>query len=347
MTMLVDLRSDTVTRPSAAMRQAMADAEVGDDVFGEDPTVKSLEAEAAERLGFAAALFVPSGTMGNQIALHLLGSPGGEVVCGHDSHVFLYEMGAMAALSGLQVRTVPTEGGCLRSATVEKSLPPDAPYRSRTEVLVVENTANMAGGRVYSRAALEPLLALARRRGLATHLDGARIFNAAARLGVSPRELARGFDTVMFCLSKGLGAPVGSLLCGSADLIDEAWRVRKMFGGGMRQVGVLAAAGLVALHEGPELLAEDHSNARRLAEVVAELPGYELDIATVETNIVIFAVKRSGEGELSPAATLVSRLKAEGLLAVPIAADRVRLVTHRDLGPAHIDRAISVFRSLG
>lgn len=342
----IDLRSDTVTRPDAAMRRAMAEAEVGDDVFGEDPTVKRLEEEAAAAVGHEAALFVPSGTMGNQIALHLHGSPGSEVLGAADSHVFLYEMGAMAALSGLMSKPLASDHGRLDAATVEAALPPAVPYRSRAKILVIENSVNMTGGRVYDKKRLEPLLHLARERGLSAHLDGARVFNAAVALGVGVDQLTAGFSSVMFCLSKGLGAPVGSLLCGDRHFIAEAWRVRKMFGGGMRQVGVLAAAGLLALREGPERLAQDHRNAAYLAAELANIEGIELDPRTVETNIVIFRVQAGFFGghstEPGDARHFCSVLAARGVLAVPVAADKVRFVTHRDVDRDGISHALNV-----
>jgi len=346
----IDLRSDTVTRPDAEMRRAMAEAEVGDDVFQEDPTVRRLEEEAAEAVGTEAALYVPSGTMGNQVALHVHGSPGSEVVCEASSHIVLYEMGAMAALSGLLPRTVPSADGLPAPQDVEAAMPPEAPYRSRTRILALENTHNMAGGRVYERSRIEPLLAVGRKRGVAIHLDGARIFNAATALGVEVPTLVAGFDSVMFCLSKGLGAPVGSLVCGSREFIAEAWRVRRMFGGGMRQVGVIAAAGRVALHRGPEHLRQDHANAAYLAAELGELPGIEIAPATVESNILIFRLTGWFHGA-SPevpgdAARLVSELGERGVLAIPVSRDQVRLVTHRDVSREQIERAVAIFRDL-
>jgi threonine aldolase len=340
---IIDLRSDTVTRPDAEMRRAMAEAEVGDDVFGEDPTVARLEEEAAAAVGMEAALFAPSGTMGNQIALHLHGrhgGSGGEVICDAASHVVNYEMGGMAALSGLLPRTIASPGGLLDPAAVEAAIAPDVSYRARTVLICVENTHNMAGGTVYDRPHLEAILAVARRHRLPVHFDGARVFNAAAALGTSVSTLAAGFDSLMFSLSKGLGAPVGSLICGSRDFIKEARRVRKMLGGGMRQVGVLAAAGLVALRKGPALLQEDHENAARLARALSELPGIEIDPAAVRTNIVIFRLTQES------AMDFLGRLKDAGVLGVPVSADRVRLVTHRDAGREKVDAAIERIRSL-
>jgi threonine aldolase len=340
----VDLRSDTVTRPDAEMRQAMAAAEVGDDVFREDPTVRALEELGAELLGKEAGLFLPSGTMGNQVALHLLGRPGGEVIGEASCHVFHYEMGAMAALSGLMPRPVVGERGLLDPAAVGAAVRPPADYLSRTALLLVENTHNMAGGTVSPPERLRDLLAVAARHRLPAHLDGARICNAAVALGVAPADLAVGFTTVMTSLSKGLGCPVGSLLCGDAGLIGEARRVRKMLGGGMRQAGILAAAGLLALRRGFGHLGADHANARRLAEALAELPGVAIDPAAVATNIVIFAVAPS-PGIVGPAApAFVERARAAGVLGVPIGGDHVRFVTHRDAPLAAVERAVERLR---
>ena len=334
----VDLRSDTVTKPDREMRRAMAEAEVGDDVFREDPTVRALEELAAETLGKPAALFLPSGTMGNQVALHLLGRPGGEVIGEASCHVFHYEMGAMAALSGLMPRPIAGDRGVLDPATVAAAVRPPADYLSRTAVLLVENTHNMAGGTVSTPERLRELLAVAAQHRLPAHLDGARIGNAAVALGLTPAALAAGFTTVMTSLSKGLGCPVGSVLAGEADLIGEARRVRKMLGGGMRQAGILAAAGLLALRRGFGHLAVDHAGARRLAEALAELPGVEIDPAAVATNIVIFRVTAA------PAAAFVERARAAGVLGVPVGQDRVRFVTHRDAPAAAIDRAAARLR---
>lgn len=341
---IVDLRSDTVTRPDAEMRRAMAEAEVGDDLFGEDPTARRLEEEGAAAMGMAAGLFVPSGTMGNEIALHLLGRPGGEVVCDAESHILWYEGSAMTALSGLLPRAIPSPRGLLDPAAVEAAVAPDAVYRARTVMLEVENTHNMAGGTVYDRPRLEAILEVGRRHRLPVHFDGARVFNAAVALGVSAASLTAGFDSVMFSLSKGLGAPIGSLLCGGRDFIHEARRVRKMFGGGMRQVGVVAAPGLIALRQGPARLAADHENAARLARALAETPGIDLDPATVQTNIVIFRLTPELCG--GSAERFVERLKEAGVLALQVSGNRVRIVTHRDVSAAQTGEAIERIRRL-
>lgn len=337
---LIDLRSDTVTKPDAEMRRAMAEAEVGDDVFGEDPTVARLEEEGAAAVGMEAAVFVPSGTMGNQIALHLHGRPGGEVICDSMAHILHYEIGAMAALSGLLPRAIPSPGGLLDPAQVEAAIQPDVSYKARTVLIEVESSHNLAGGFVYERPRLEGILEVARRHRLPVHFDGARVFNAAAALGVPVPSLASGFDSLTFCLSKGLGAPVGSLLCGSRDFVHAARRVRKMFGGGMRQVGILAAAGLIALRKGPARLPEDHENCARLARALAEMPGIDLDPATVKTNIVIFRLKNISGPEFA------GRLKEAGILSVPMSAETVRFVTHRDVSAEQTGEAIERIRGL-
>ena len=341
---LIDLRSDTVTKPDAEMRRAMAEAEVGDDVFGEDPTVNRLEEEGAAAAGMEAALFVPSGTMGNQIALHLHGRPGGEVICDSKCHIVNHEIGAMAVVSGLLPRTLVSPGGLLDPDAVEAAIAPDVSYNSRTVLIEVENSHNLAGGTVYDRPRLDALLEVGRRHGLPVHLDGARIFNAALALGTTVPALTAGFDSVMYCLSKGLGAPVGSLLCGRRDFVAEARRVRKMLGGGMRQVGVLAAAGLVALRQGPARLPQDHENAGRLARALAEIPGIELDLATVRTNIVIFRL--GPELCAGSSTTFLARLQEAGVLGGRVSHDQVRLVTHRDVGRGQIDQAIERIQGL-
>ena len=337
---MIDLRSDTVTKPDDEMRRAMAEAEVGDDVFGEDPTVRRLEEEGAAAVGMEAALFVPTGTMGNQVALHLHGRPGGEVICDAACHIVQYEIGAMAALSGLLPRVLQSPQGLLDPAAVEAAIAPDVSYRARTVLIEVENTHNMAGGTLYDRPRLEAILEVARRHRLPVHFDGARVFNAAVALETTVATLAAGFDSLMFSLSKGLGAPVGSLICGGQAFIHEARRVRKMFGGGMRQVGIIAAAGLVALRKGPARLAEDHENAARLAHALAGLRGIDLDPATVRTNIVIFRLTSGG------AMAFLGKLQEAGILAVPVSQDKVRFVTHRDVSRAQIDQAIERIQGL-
>ena len=337
---MIDLRSDTVTKPTAAMRRAMAEAEVGDDVYGEDPTVNRLQERAAEVFEKEAALFVPTGSMGNQIAVKLHTEPGSEVVIEERGHIYNYEMAAMSAVSGALARPVKSSdpSGVLAWSDVEASVfAAAAPYYvARTRLLALENSHNLAGGSVMTRARTEELCDRAHALGLRVHLDGARVFNAAAALGETVAALSAPADSVMFCLSKGLGAPVGSLLVGPRDFIAEARRWRKLLGGGMRQAGVLAAAGLVALEETPPRLAEDHANARRLAEGLAELPGVRLDPARVQTNIVIFDVAETGRA----AEDICARLRAEhAVLASPFG-HSIRMVTHYDVARADIDRAL-------
>jgi threonine aldolase len=336
---LIDLRSDTVTRPDAAMRRAMAEAEVGDDVYGEDPTVRRLEEESAAALGFPAALFVPSGIMGNQIGLRLLAPRGSELLCDHRAHVLLFEMGAPAALSGILTRPLPSADGLPDVEAFRAAFVPRGGYRVPTGAIALENTHNVAGGRAFSRARLEPILEFARAAELPVHLDGARIWNAATAIGTTPAELVRGCDTVMFCFSKGLGAPVGSVLCASSERIAEARQIRRLLGGAMRQVGVLAAAALVALREGPGRLAGDHARARRLAEALADLPGLAIDPASVETNIGVLRVLPRAD-ESAPAARWSAAAKEAGVLVSPLDAEHVRFVTHRDLDDADVDEAI-------
>jgi len=326
---LIDLRSDTVTRPSPEMRAAMAAAEVGDDVYGEDPTINLLERRAAEIFGREAAIFVPTGTMGNQIAIRLHTRPGQEVICESRAHILDWEMASTAVFSGCLVRAVAADRGILTWKHIEPVIYKRSSFRAETGLIEIENTANLAGGSCTPLPVLEEIWAHAKERKLPLHLDGARIFNAATALGLDVKTLTRGFDTVMFCLSKGLGAPVGSMLTGSAELIEEARIQRKALGGGMRQAGVLAAAGLIALEEGPKRLHEDHANAQLLADALAKIEGLHIDRGSVETNIVIFRV-------LAPLTSkdLVARLRDRGIIAGTVGADAVRLVTHCDVSRA-------------
>ena len=337
-----DFRSDTVTKPTPAMRKAMADAEVGDDVYGEDPTVRALEEKTAEVLGKEAALFVPTGSMGNQVSLRVHGRSGTEVILEAKCHIFHYEMGAMAALSGLLPRPVAGDGGRLTRALVEPWVRPESVYYlPRTSVVALENTHNFAGGAILREAEVAGILALAKERGLAAHLDGARLWNAAAARGVPEASLAQGFDSVMVCFSKGLRAPVGSAVAGSKAFVAEARRVRKLFGGGMRQVGVIAAAALVALTHERSRLTLDHRRAKRLAEGLAEIPGIRIDTAAVETNILFAGLDPAVFGDVP---SFVSRLGAAGVLCGAAGPDTVRLVTHADVGDADVDRALAAFR---
>ncbi|MBK6403842.1 MAG: aminotransferase class I/II-fold pyridoxal phosphate-dependent enzyme [Holophagales bacterium] len=339
-----DFRSDTVTQPTPAMRRAMAEAEVGDDVYGEDPTITRLETRTAQLLGFESALFVPTGSMGNQISLRVLGRSGTEVIVEERSHVFHYEMGAMAALSGLLPRPVAGPGGRMPAAGIEAWIRPESVYYlPRTSVVCLENTHNFAGGTVLPRPAVEEVLGLARKRGLAVHLDGARLWNAAAALGVSESSLAHGLDSVMVCFSKGLRAPVGSAVAGSKAFVAEARRVRKLFGGGMRQAGVLAAAALVALDEERARLPEDHARLARLAREMADIRGVSLEPGAFPTNILIADLDPRVFGAATEA---LSRLRERGLLAGAAGGNSIRLVTHADVGDADADRCVAAFREI-
>lgn len=335
----IDLRSDTVTLPTPAMRQAMANAEVGDDVFGEDPTVRRLEAMAAERMGKEAALFVVSGTMANLVCLLTHCGRGDEIIVGDQGHIFLYEVGGCSALGGIHSRQVPNQpDGTLDLAQVEAAIRGDNVHWPRTRLICLENTHNRCGGACLTVEYMDAVRRLADRYGVRVHLDGARIFNAAIALGVDVRQLTRQADSVDFCLSKGLSAPVGSLVCGTADFIAEARRSRKVLGGGMRQAGVIAAAGIVALEQMVERLADDHHHARRLAEGLAEMPGIRLDPASVQTNIVIFGLADS----LPDAAGFCQRLAAEGVKMLAIGPRQVRAVTHYGIEAADIEQALTI-----
>jgi threonine aldolase len=327
----IDLRSDTVTRPTPEMRRAMADAEVGDDVYGEDPTVNRLERRAAELLGMEAALFVPSGTMGNAIAIRVLTQRGDELLAERRSHVVRYELSGMSVLSGVMPRTVDAPGGHLTPEHVRAAVGPRAYYKSDVSLVVLENTHNLGGGTVQRIDQVQAVVAAAREAGFRVHVDGARLWHAAVALGVEPAELVRGVDTVMTCLSKGLCAPVGSLLASTRERIDEGRRVRKLLGGGMRQAGVLAAAGLVALDTLVQRLADDHANARLLADALGR--ARDVRVAPVETNIVVATL----DGRGAPDA--VAMLRQLGVLATAMDASTLRLVTHRDVSRADCRRA--------
>jgi threonine aldolase len=322
----IDLRSDTVTRPSAKMRKAMAEAEVGDDVYGEDPTVNRLEALAAEVFGREAGLFFPTGSMANQTAIRLHTRPGEEIVCEARAHVLDWEMGSAAVFSGCTLRTVKADRGILTWDLIRSAVFRNVSFHAPTGLVCVENTHNMAGGTVMPIETAHEICDAAHATGLPVHLDGARIFNAAVALGVSVKELTAGFDTVMFSLSKGLGAPVGSMLVGSADAMRSARNFRKAMGGGMRQAGVLAAAGLIALEEMPARLGDDHANARVLAEAVAKHAAAEMDLGTVQTNIVIFRLRDGAD-----AGVFVAAMKDRGVLTSPVGSRAVRFVTHIDV----------------
>ncbi len=341
-TITVDLRSDTVTRPTAAMRRAMAEAEVGDDVYGEDPTINRLEQRAAEIFGREAAIFVPSGSMGNTIAIKIHTRPGQEVICEERSHVFNFEMAMMAHFSGCLARPVRGENGILTWADVKRRIAGKIYYLAQTGLVSLENTHNMAGGTVYPPEVADEICDGAHDAGLPVHLDGARVFNAAVALGRSVAEITGKFDSVMFCLSKGLGAPVGSLLVGSRAFIDQARIYRKALGGGMRQAGVLAAAGLIALEQMPARLQEDHANARFLAEGLASISGMTVDPDTVATNIVICNVSGTGLTSFD----FCRRLAAHNVLASGVTPEHVRFVTHMDVDREACRRALEAIRAV-
>ena len=334
---IVDLRSDTVTKPTPAMRRAMAEAEVGDDVYGEDPTVNRLQQRAADIFEREAALFVPTGCMGNLVAIKTWTRPGMEVICDQKGHVNNYELASMSAIAGCMPRTTAAPDGILSWDLIEPLIRPKNYYTSQTGLISLENTHNMHGGSVYTREATQSVCGEAHAVGLPVHMDGARIFNAAVALGCGVAALTQMCDSVMFCLSKGLGAPVGSMLVGSRDFIDKARVNRKLVGGGMRQAGVLAAAGLVALDESPKRLHCDHENAKRLAAGLAQIKGIRIDPAKVVTNIVIFDVRASGK----TAAEVSSALRDRGVLANPTGKYTIRMVTHCDVDQAGIEKTIA------
>jgi threonine aldolase len=336
---LIDLRSDTVTRPTPKMRAAMAAAEVGDDVYGEDPTVNRLEARAAEVFGRDAAVFMPTGSMGNQVAIRLHTEHGQEVVCEARAHVLDWEMGTTAAFSGCTLRPVVAPRGILTWDLVRGAIFRKVKFHTSTGLICIENTHNMAGGTVMPVDTAREICDGAHSMGLPIHLDGARIFNAAVALGVGVKELTAGFDTVMFCLSKGLGAPIGSMLVGSADAMQRARHFRKAMGGGMRQAGIIAAAGLIALEEMPARLGEDHANARLLANAVAQCNVAEIDLESVQTNIVIFALRAGCD-----ASAFCTALREKGILASAIGLHAVRFVTHFDVGRHDCEQAAELTR---
>lgn len=337
----VDLRSDTVTRPTPEMRRAMAEAEVGDDVYGEDPTVNKLEQRAAEIFGREAAIFVPTGTMGNQIAIKIHTRPGQEIICDERAHILDYEMAMLAHFSGCIARPVAGRDGILSWADIKRKIRPKTYYVAQTGLIELENTHNMAGGTVYPQGVADEICDAAHDAGISVHLDGARVFNAAAALGRPVAEITRKYDSVMFCLSKALGAPVGSMLVGSRKFIDMARVFRKSLGGGMRQAGILAAAGLIALETTPAHLPEDHANAKLLAEGLAQIPGIKLDPAKVVTNIVIFDI--AGTGMTSD--VLSRKLAERNVLANGVSPEAMRFCTHYDVDPTGCKLALDAMRA--
>lgn len=334
---IVDLRSDTVTRPSAGMRKAMAEAEVGDDVFGDDPTVNRLQERVAELLGKEAAIYVPSGSMANQTAIRAQTEQGDEIIAHADSHIYHYEAGGPAALSGCSLRLLSGPGGTFDAGAVRAAVRPPDSHFPQTRLVVIENTHNRGGGTCWSLDEIARIRGVADELGLRMHLDGARLMNACVAKGHDAKQYTRYFDTVSTCFSKGLGAPVGSAVAGTKETIRRVHRFRKMFGGAMRQVGILAAAALYAIDHNIARLAEDHANAKRLAQGIAELPNAAVDLAAVETNIVYFDVKES----FGPAKKLCDAVREQGVWMLPTGPQRIRAVTHLDVDEAGIDRAVA------
>lgn len=338
----IDLRSDTVTRPTPAMRKAMAEAEVGDDVFGEDPTVNALQEKVAHLLGKEAALFVPSGTMANQLSIKSHTQPGDEVIIESSSHPYNFEGGAGAAISGIQFQCLKGVRGILEASQIEEAIRPADHHFPVTTLLCLENTHNRGGGSIYPLEKMAEIYRLVRSKGILLHLDGARLWNASVATGIKPREYAQWADSVSVCLSKGLGAPIGSLVAGSKPFIDRVHRFRKMFGGGMRQVGIIAAAGIYALDHHIERLKEDHQKAKRLAVGLREFKGVSIDPKQVETNIVIFDVANTG----MIGSQVAEAMKKEKLLIHAFGKTQIRLVTHLDVTAADIEKALKTFKKI-
>ncbi|MFB6291386.1 MAG: low-specificity L-threonine aldolase [Candidatus Bipolaricaulia bacterium] len=336
----IDLRSDTVTCPSPEMRERMAEAEVGDDVYAEDPTVNKLQEMAADILGFDAGLFVPSGSMGNQVAIWSHTESGQEVIVEEQSHVYNYELGTMSSFSGVTPRPIHSEDGTLDVEKIEKEIKPDKYYLPETGLLTLENTHNNHGGKVYPYDRIRKVIDFADEIDLPVHLDGARLFNASVASGVEPKKIVEGFSSVMFCLSKGLGAPVGSVLVGSEEFINEALVGRKRFGGGMRQVGILAAAGIYALENNIERLEEDHDNAKKLGKELKKL-GFVLTPDPVETNIFFANTRKVGVN----AKDLAEYLKDKGIVIGPRSDREIRFVTHLDVAEEDVDRTLKEIRN--
>jgi len=335
---VIDLRSDTLTKPTDEMRRASSEAEVGDDVFGEDPSVNALQEKAAELLGKETAIFVCSGTMANQLAIRAQTHHGDEIIAEEKCHTFNFEAGGVAALSGVLVHTLEGRRGILKADRIREAIRPSDHHFAPTRLICLENTHNRGGGSVYPLEEIVKIRELAEEEGLRMHLDGARLFNASVATGIEPRDYARHFDSVSICLSKGLGCPVGSLVAGSATMIDTVHRFRKMFGGGMRQAGILAAAGLYALDHNIPRLKEDHDKARKLTHALCAMGGVTVNPEEVETNIVIFDVTKTRKN----AQTVTDYLKQRGVLMLPISQTQIRAVTHLDINRQDIDQAIEV-----
>ena len=339
---IIDLRSDTVTKPSPEMRRAMAEAEVGDDVFMEDPTVNRLQERAAQIFGREASLFVPSGSMGNLTCIIAHTRPGQEVICEGKGHIYNYEMAAMSAVAGALPRVVSAEDGIMTWEQISRAIRPKVYSRSQTALVSLENTHNMAGGTVYPTQLMHEICDRAHDAGIAVHLDGARIFNAATYLGEGVAEMTKKSDSIQFCLSKGLGAPVGSVIVGSKAFIERCRSIRKMLGGGMRQAGVIAAAGLIALEKGPKRLRIDHENAGLLAGRLAEIPGIRINPAKVQTNIVIYDIQQTGLSS----ADFLAELARRKVLGVPVDAEKIRMVTHLDVDRKDVEEAVETIREM-
>jgi threonine aldolase len=342
MSTLIDLRSDTVTRPTDEMRKAIADAEVGDDVYGEDPSINRLEAMLAEMLGNEAGLFMASGTMSNHVGINTHTHHGEEIICHRWSHCFNFEGGAGPAMSGVGFNLLDGDNGVITAEQVEAAIRPNSVHYSQTALIEIENTHNKAGGTVFPLAEIQHIRKVADAHGVPMHLDGARLFNAVVASGIEVEKWADPFESVSICLSKGLGAPVGSVLVGSHDFIDRARRVRKRFGGGMRQGGILAAAGIFALENNIDRLVEDHQNARRLAEAVNEIDGFSVDLSTVQTNIVMVNVTRTGLSEIE----VTDRLNDAGVFVNPFGPGNIRVVTHLDVTSEQIEESIKTFERI-
>jgi threonine aldolase len=339
---ITDLRSDTVTKPSREMREAMLAAEVGDDVYGEDPTVNRLQEKVAGMLGKESALFVPSGVMANQLALKTLTQPGEEVIVESDSHIFNFETAGAAFLSNVQLYTVKGNRGVLRAEQLEQAIRPKIYYNAKTSLVCLENTHNKAGGTIYPLEEIQKIHDAARKRQLLLHLDGARLWNASVATGIPPKEYARYFDTVSVCFSKGLGAPVGSALLGSRENIERARKYRKIFGGGMRQVGILAAGALFSLEHNIERLKDDHEKAKWLATELSHIAGVQLDLDSVQTNIIIFTINGGAER----AEQFISQLKTNGILISDMGNATLRAVTHLDVSMEQIKKAVALIKTL-
>ena len=341
---IIDLRSDTVTKPSQKMREAMAHAEVGDDVYGEDPTVNKLQEMAAEITGKEAALYVPTGSMANQISIKALTEMGDEVLIGQSAHCYLYESGAGPAIAGVQF-TMIGKGGTFDASELDNEIKEDDHHHTPTRLVCIENTHNRGGGKIFPFENIKEINKVAKKHNLKMHMDGARIFNASIATGIKVSEYAKNFDTMSFCLSKGLGAPVGSLVCSTKELINgKIHRFRKMFGGGMRQAGILAAAGIYALKNNINRLAEDHENAKLLAESISANKIFELDAKGVETNILIFSIAKNYQNKIS-AKELSDRFGKKGILFNPISPHGMRMVTHLDVSREDIENTIAEIKS--